>query len=161
MFNFDPETLFSIEVPIAELFLRGTIIYLGILLLMRVLLRRIGGELAMMDLVFIILIAEAATHSFGGYESVSEGFIVILTLVGWNFAVNWLSFHFPFIEKLVSARSIQIVKDGKLLRRNMRREYITQEELLESLHREGIDDISKVKAAFVEGDGAITFVKKD
>lgn len=160
MLILDLDSLFRIEVPVLELFLRGTVIYLGILFLMRVLPRRTGGELAMMDLVFIILIAEAATHSFGSYESVTEGFIVILTLVGWNFVVNWLSFHFPFIEKLVSTSSIQIVKAGTLLRRNMRREYITEEELFESLHREGIDDISQVKAAFVEGDGDITIIKQ-
>lgn len=159
MLAIDLKSLFELENSVLELILRGMILYLGILFLMRVLPRRTGGELAMMDLIFIILIAEAAAHSLGDYSSVTEGFIIILTLVGWNYIVNLLSYHVPFIEKLVSAKPLQIVKSGNLLKRNMRREYITEEELLESLHREGIDDISQVKAAFVEGDGAITIVK--
>ena len=46
------EKLFQIEVPVWELMLRGALLYLGILILFRVLPRRTGGEMAMMDLVF-------------------------------------------------------------------------------------------------------------
>lgn len=149
-----------IETPVAELILRGSLLYVGILLLLRVMPRRTGGELAMMDLIFVILIAEGASHALGDYTSVSEGFVVILTLLAWNFLVNLLSYHVPFIERLVSAPPLQVVKNGKLLRRNMRREYLTEEELMEHLRKEGIDDVGKVKAAFVEGEGHITVVQK-
>lgn len=85
---------------------------------------------------------------------------MILTLVSWNFLVNMLSYHFAAIEKLVSAPPLQIVKNGKLLRRNMRREYLTEEELMEHLRKEGIDNLNDVKAAYVEGEGHITVVPK-
>ncbi|RYY63825.1 MAG: DUF421 domain-containing protein, partial [Chitinophagaceae bacterium] len=63
-------------------------------------------------------------------------------------------------EKIVSARPLQIIKGGTLLRRNMRREYITEEELREHLRKEGIEDLKYVKEAFVESDGTISFVKQ-
>src|SRR5690606_14837555 len=131
-----------------------------ILLLMRILPRRTGGELAIMDLIFIILIADAASLAFGDYSSVSEGFIVIITLMIWNFVINKLSYHFPIIERLVSAPPLQIIKDGKVLQRNMRREYVTKEELTEHLRKEGIEDISQVKSAHVESEGNITVIRK-
>ena len=152
--------LFYLEIPIIELILRGSLLYLGILFLMRVLPRRTGGELAMLDLIFILLIAEAATHSLGGYKSITEGFIVIGTLMAWNYAVNWLSYRVPLIERVFSAPPLQIIKAGKLLRRNMRREYITEGELMDSLRKEGIEDINHVKAAYVEGDGKISVIRK-
>src|SRR5690606_20418111 len=89
----DFEKLFKIETPILELMIKGSVIYLGILLLFRVLPRRTGGEMAMMDLIFVLLIAEAATHSLGGYSSVTEGFIVIITMMTWNYLFNFLSYH--------------------------------------------------------------------
>lgn len=98
MLAIDLKSLFELENSLLELILRGTILYLGILFLMRILPRRTGGELAMMDLIFIILIAEAAAHSLGDYTSVTEGFIMILTLVGWNYVVNLLSYHVLFLK---------------------------------------------------------------
>ncbi len=123
-------------------------------------LRRTGGELAIMDLIFIILIAQAAAHSLGDYSSITESFIVICTLIFWNYIVNWLSFKIPLVSKIVSAPPLQIVKSGKMLRRNMRREFITEDELKDSFHKQGIEDILQVKTAYVEGDGTITVIKK-
>ncbi len=77
----DFEKLFKVETPILELVIKGSVMYLGILLLFRVLPRRTGGEMAMMDLIFVLLITEAATHSLGGYSSITEGFIVIVTMM--------------------------------------------------------------------------------
>lgn len=160
IFDVDFGKLFLIENSIIELILRGSVIYLGILFVFRVLPRRAGGELAMMDLIFVILIAEAATHALGDYASLTEGFIVIGTLVTWNYLINTLSFYLPWVEKLVSAPALPIIKDGKLLRRNMRREYLTENELMDHLRIEGIDEVKDVKVAYVEGDGKISVVRK-
>lgn len=152
--------LFQVEASLVTLMVKGTVIYLGILFLFRILPRRTGGEMAMMDLIFVLLIAEAATHSLGGYESITEGFVVILTLMGWNYLINFLSYHSDFIEKMVSAPALPIIKNGKLLHRNMRREYLTKEELMDHLRLEGIEEIGEVKSAYVEGDGKISVVRK-
>lgn len=154
------EALFRIETAVLELIIKGSVMYLGILLLFRVLPRRTGGEMAMMDLIFVLLIAEAATHSLGGYSTITEGFIVIGTMMAWNYLFNFLSYYVPFVEKLVSPPPLQIIKNGRLLKRNMRREYLTEEELTDHLRLEGIDDISEVKAAYVEGDGKISVVAR-
>ncbi len=154
----DFEALFVIEGSVLETIVRSTILYFGILFLMRILPRRTGGELAMMDLIFVLLIAEAATHSIGDYTSITEGFIAIGTLMTWDYLVNWLSFHIPMVERMFSAPPVQIIKRGKILRRNMRSEYITEEELEENIRKKGLEDISQVKHAFVEGDGKITIV---
>ncbi|KAA9345688.1 DUF421 domain-containing protein [Adhaeribacter soli] len=159
--NLDFAKIFRIETSVLELILRGTLFFLGILLLLRIMPRRTGGELGVMDLIFVILIAEAAANSLGGYSSVTEGFIVIGTLMAWNYLVNVLSYHFPFIEKLVSAPPMVIVKDGKLLRRNMRREYLTEEEVMEQIRKAGFDDVQAVKKAFIESDGTISVIGKE
>lgn len=156
----DFEKLFKIETPILELMIKGSVMYLGILLLFRILPRRTGGEMAMMDLIFVLLIAEAATHSLGGYSSITEGFIVIITMMAWNYLFNYLSYHIPFVEKIVSAPPIRIVKNGKLLKRNMRREYLTEEELTDHLRLQGIEDVGEVKAAYLEGDGKISVIAR-
>lgn len=153
--------LFRTETPVLELVLRASILYLGILFLLRIVPRRTGGELATIDLLFVVLIAEATTHSLGGYSSITEGFIVILTLMTLNYSINFLSYHSPLVEKLIAYPPLLVVKDGKLLRRNMRREFLTEEELMEHLRREGIEDVRDIKAAHVEADGHISFISKN
>lgn len=160
IFLTDIVRLFQPESSFAELIIRGTILYLGILVLMRILPRRTGGELEMMDLIFVVLIAEAATHSLAVYTSITEGFVMMLTIIGCNYLVNILSYHVPFIEKLVSAPPLLIIRNGKLLRRNMRREYITEEELMDHLRKKGIDRVEDIKSAYIEGDGQISILSK-
>ncbi len=152
--------IFQLQTPLLELLARGSAIYLGVLVLMRVMPRRAGGELARMDLVFILLIAEAATHGFGEYSTVADALIVIMVLMAWDYVINLLSYRIPFIERLTSAPAVQVVRDGRLLRRNMRREYLTEDEVMSALHKEGLDDLREVKAAWVESEGRISVVPK-
>lgn len=159
LLEIDIATIFGLETPLLELILRATALYIAILVLVRILPRRTGGELATMDLIFVLLIAEAVASSFGRYKSVTDGIIVVCTLMFWNFLINYASYHSPLIERLVSAPKIQIIKKGRLLRRNMRREYLTEEELMDHIRREGVEDISSVKSAFIEGDGRISIIK--
>lgn len=42
----------------------------------------------------------------------------------------------------------------------MRREFLTEEELMSYLRQQGIDDVKDVKSAYVEGEGKITVVSK-
>ena len=146
--------------PLLELVGRGTVLYFGILFMTRLMPRRTGGELAMMDLIFVLLIAEAAAHAMGEYTSVADGVVMIATLMGWNYLINSLSYRVPFIERLVPPPPLQVIRDGELLRRNTRREFLTEEELISRLRQEGISDGKEVKSAHVEGNGKISVVSK-
>ena len=161
LLTIDWEALFQFESSVIELILRGVVLYFGILVLLRILPRRTGGELETMDLIFILLISEGASHSLGDYTSLTDGFIVIVTLLGCNYLVNALTYYFPAFEKLIEPRPLPIVKNGKLLRRNMRRELITTGELMEHLREEGLEDYKNIKIARVEADGKISIIKME
>lgn len=83
------------------------------------------------------------------------------TLVGWSYALNWLTYSVPAIERLVSPPAVPVVRDGRLLLRNMRAEFLTEEELMRQLRLEGVEDVSEVKVATVEADGALSVTKKE
>ncbi len=150
--------VFLPQAPILELIARGSVLYLCVLLLLRVMPRRTGGELATMDLIFVVLIADAAAQALGDYSSVADAVVLVVTLMLWNYLVNALSYRYPFIETLVSSPPLQVVRDGRILWRNLRREFITEEELMGHLRAQGFDDVADVKAAYVESEGAVTAV---
>lgn len=152
--------LWAIETPLAELVVRAAVLYFGILLLLRLMPRRTGGELGTMDLVMILLVTEAATHSLGGYRSLGDGLFVIAVLMLIDYTVNALSYRLPWFERLVASPPLPIVLDGRLQRRSMRREFITEDELRAELRAHDIEDLADVERAYVEPEGEITFLTR-
>lgn len=151
--------MFQLETPLLELIARGAFLFILFMVLFRLLPRRTGGELAPMDLVFLLLITEAASNSMGGYESLADGTVIILTMVALNYITNRLSFAMPWFERMMEHKPLQIIKDGQTIPRNMRKEMLTADELISSLRVNGVDDIAQVRGAWVEGDGRLSVVK--
>ena len=52
-----------------EMFVRGTVMYFGVFLLMRFIGRRESGELNASDVILVVLVAEAASPGLGGEAS--------------------------------------------------------------------------------------------
>lgn len=151
--------MFQLETPLLELIARGTFLFILFMVLFRLLPRRTGGELAPMDLVFLLLITEAASHSLGDYSSLADGTVQIGTMLALNYLTNWLTFHHKWFERLAEHSPLPVIRDGRTIPRNMRKELITPEELLSHLRLNGIDDIAQVRSAHVEGDGRLSVVR--
>ena len=97
----------------------------------------------------------------GNYNSVPDGPLLVATIIFWSFTINWMGYHIPLVGKFVHLPPLILVRDGKLQRRNMRKELITEEELMSQLRQQGIDTREMVKTACMEGDGQISVVKHD
>jgi uncharacterized membrane protein YcaP (DUF421 family) len=116
----------------------------------------------MIDIVIILLIAGGASDAMtGGTTSVTGSLVLISTIVAWNYALNLLGYKIPFFERLLAPAPLQVIRDGRLLRRNMRRELLTERELFVQLREQGIEDVAHVKAAYVEGDGLVSVIRHD
>lgn len=146
---------------VLEMILRGTVVYLTLLLLLRF-FRREGGALNTPDLLFVVIIADAAQNAIAGdYQTITEGLVLVATILFWNYALDWAGYRFPLIKRLVHAPPLALVKDGRLVPHNLRREMISAEELRAQLRSQGIEDVKEVKQACLEADGQISVIRKD
>lgn len=159
LLQIDWSDLFTPDAPLVESVLRGTVMYFVLIALLRVTPRRTVGSIGAMDLLVVVLIADAAGKAMGDYDTLTEGIVLVATLIGWSYILNWLTYAVPAIDRLVSPRALPVVRGGQLLRRNMRAEFLTEEELVRQLRLEDIEDLSEVKAAYVEGDGSLSVTK--
>jgi len=158
----DWKSIFSFDVPVFEIILRGSLIYISLFILLRVVLKRQAGSLGMTDLLLITLIADASQNAMAGeYRSVPSGIVLVCTIIFWSYAFDWLSYRSSWFNSLVEPRPLPLIKDGKLLRRNMRRELIREEEIMSQLRQQGLDEVEKVKEAFMEPDGHISIVQRE
>jgi uncharacterized membrane protein YcaP (DUF421 family) len=161
LWSIDWASIFIPQGSIAELLVRGTIMFLVIFGLVRVVPKRQVGGISPSDVLVVVLLAEVAGSAFGrDYKSVSEGAVLVSTVLFWSFAIDWVQHRFPVIERLLREPKVILVENGRLLRRNMRSELVTLEELMAQLREAGIEDVTRVKRAYMEADGHVSVIKQ-
>jgi uncharacterized membrane protein YcaP (DUF421 family) len=150
--------LFVFTVSPFELVLRGTVVYLLIFVLMRV-LRREPGTVGIADLLMVVLIADASQNAMSSeYRSVTDGLVLILTIVFWNYFLDWLTLRSRTVEKFTYPDPISLVQNGRMIPANMKKQFVTHAQLMSVLREHGLDSLSKTKAANMEGNGQISVI---
>lgn len=149
------------ETGLLDIFVRGTFIYFFLLILLRI-FRRPAGAVAVSDMLVIVLLADASQNAMAHeYKSITEGALLVGTILFWNYFLDWLAYHVPLVQRFLESGPLPLVKNGKLLRRNMRHEFITREELMMHLRQNGLHDLKDVKSVCLESNGEISVVPKD
>ena len=153
--------IFGINVSPLELIIRGTAMYLLLFVLFRVVVRRRVGAIGMADILILVIIADAAQNAMSGeYKSVTEGAILVGTILFWNLAIDWLNFRVPALRDWLEPPPMLLVRDGRILHRNLRHEFVTEDELKSKLREKGVKDFSEVAEAHMESDGNVSVIKR-
>ena len=156
----DWESIFLPDTPLLEIILRGSIMYIALFVMLRIILKRQTGTLGMTDLLLITLLADAAQNGMAGeYKSISDGIVLVGTIILWNYAFDWLGYKFEWFSRLIEPPPLPLIQNGRMQHRNMRRELIKEDELMTQLREQGFDDISQVKEAYIESNGRISVIE--
>lgn len=156
----DWNSIFLPDVPVSEIILRGSVMYITLFVLLRIVLKRQTGGLGITDVLLVVLIADAAQNAMAGrYNSIADGVVLVSTIVFWSYAFDWLGYQLRWFRKLIEPPPLMLVQDGKMLRKNMRHELITEEELMSQIREQGLDNLDNVKKAYMESDGQISVVQ--
>lgn len=141
--------------------LRGTVVYLALFAVLRMMHNRRSGSLGPSDLLLVTLTSGAVEDSMVGEgRSLTEGAVVAGTIFFWSFALDWLAFRFPRLRWLVRAGPEPVVRDGRVLPDGLRRELLTRDELMAKLREQGIEDLATVRQACVEADGTLSVIQR-
>jgi len=152
--------LFEVRMPIAELVIRGSAIFWFLFLIFRFVMRRDVGAVSVVDILVLVLIADASQNAMaGGYTTIAEGFILVATIVGWNWVLDYLAFRSKTLRRFVNPPRLLLIDAGKPQLRNMKRQFITTEDLQSMLRQQGVETMDVVKKAYLEADGQISVIK--
>jgi uncharacterized membrane protein YcaP (DUF421 family) len=158
--SIDWSAVFVPTLGIAEIVLRGSIMYLGLFAVIRFMGRRQAGNFGPADLLVIVLIADAAQNGLGKeYSSVTEGLILVLTILAWEYLIDWLQYRYPALRPILAAPSLTLIEDGRLNEINLRKELLTEDELRSQLREKDVLRYDDVKLAKLEGDGRLSVIK--
>ena len=159
--NLDWGQMFGLNVSPVELVIRGTAMYLFLFVLFRVVVRRRVGAIGMADILILVIVADAAQNGMAGeYKSVTEGAILVGTIIGWNMLIDWLNFRVPALRPWLEPPPLLLIRNGRILHRNLRHEYVTEDELRSKLREQGVKEYSEVAEAHMESDGNVSVIKR-
>ena len=151
--------MFGLSLPVLEIIVRGSAIYWFLFGVFRFIIRRDVGAVGLADILILVIVADASQNAMAGeYTSVTDGMILIATLIGWNVLMDWLAFHFPRFRRFAQPTSLLLVSEGRLLMDNLQQELISEEELWSKLRQQGIERLDQVKAVYLEPDGGFSVI---
>jgi uncharacterized membrane protein YcaP (DUF421 family) len=157
----DWSELFGLSVPPLETIIRGSFFYWFLFLIFRFVIRRDVGAVGLADVLIIVIVADASQNAMAGeYTSITDGMILVSTLIGWNVFLDWLSYHSPAFRRFAEPPPLLLIRDGRMQFQNMRKEFITEDELWSKLRQAGLTSLEQVKEAYIEADGEISVIKQ-
>jgi uncharacterized membrane protein YcaP (DUF421 family) len=160
--GFDIPAALIPDVSLFEIIVRGVITYFTIFILLRVVLRGRTSAVAMSDLLVIVLIADAAQNAMAAqYNTITDGLVLVATIVLCSFTVDWVGYRYEPVRRFVHPERKPLIVNGRVMRKVLQEELITEDELYTQLRLNGIEDIQEVKAAYLEGNGEVSVIKRE
>ena len=153
--------IWHLPLPAGEKVLRAVLIYAFLVLALRVVGKRELGQFNTLDLVVLLLVANAVQNGIIGNDvSVTGAFIGAAVLFVVNEAVNRITFVFPWATRALEGEPSYLVKDGRPIRRALIASGISLSELRAIARRQGFTDLGDVETAILETNGVVSMFRK-
>ena len=141
---------------------RAAIMFTFLYVLLRMMGKRELGQLTPFELVVMIvlgdLIQQGVTHND---FSITGAILATSTFAFLAIAMSWITYMFPRAERLLDGEPRVVIRDGQLLKENLRRDRITEREVESEMRLAGIASMEQVAWAILEPQGKISFIKQD
>ena len=143
--------------------IRAAFVYFLLLLLFRLSGKRTLAQITTFDLVLTLIISEAIQQAMVDSDhSLTNAFLLVVTLVGLNVLLSLAKQRFPRLERLIEGVPTVILEKGRLHRDRMQKERVDDADILEAARElQGIARLEQIRYAVVEKDGQITVVADD
>lgn len=151
---------FRFETSFWEVIFRGTAVYLALAAILRVIPKRHTGNLSPNDLLALIIVGSLAAHGIAGEtQTIPDVLLLVVVILVWDYLFNVLEYNFPRLRHIVQDSPTLLIHNGRVLKQNLRKERLTEQELAANLRKQGIADIGRVKQAILEVDGQISVIE--
>ena len=142
--------------------LRPVTIYFAALATVRLMGKRALGQLSLFDLVIMVGIGEIVV--LVGLErkvSLVDGLLMLGLLGGLEILISVLTFRWRWFARLLEGEPTVLVREGKLLRHNLRREHISLRDLRQELRKQGLEDYKEAKEVILEACGKVSVIPRE
>ncbi len=142
-------------------FVRVSILYILVLIIMRLMGKREIGQMQPFELVIAIMIADLASVPMSDVGiPITNGIIPILALLLFQLLISIINLKSIRLRKVICGKPSILIYRGKIDEKELKREKITINELQERLRQKDIFSIGDVEYAILETNGQISVIQK-
>ncbi len=148
------QSMFHVELPIVEKILRPILMYVVLILLLRLFGKRELAQLNPFDLVVLLTLSNTVQNAIiGNDNSLLGGVIGAISLLTINWILMRFLYHFPKVNAALEGNSTVLILDGIINQEALKKETLTETELLSVLHKQGLDSADEVRKCVLEPNG--------
>src|SRR5689334_7801317 len=144
-----------------DIALRAAIAFCFIFFLTRVVGRRELGSMEPFDLILLVVLGDLIQQGVTQSDYSVTGLLVAAsTMAILTVLFSYLSYRFPRLRPTLDGEPIVIVRDGKPIDRNLRRERLTFDEVMVEARLQQISSVEEIAWAVLETSGRISIIPK-
>ncbi|QJW91531.1 DUF421 domain-containing protein [Spirosoma taeanense] len=140
----------------------GVLAYLGLLIFLRISGKRTLSKMNAFDLVVTVALGSTlSTIIVSRQTGVADGLMAMAVLIALQYGVAWLSVRWTWFRHRVKSEPTLLFHQGEYLRMSMRRERVTEDEVLSAIRSSGGARPETVTAVVLETDGSFTVIQSN
>jgi uncharacterized membrane protein YcaP (DUF421 family) len=144
-----------------DIVLRASAMFVIVYLLLRLLGKRELGQMTPFEFIVLVVIGDLIQQGVTQTDfSITGATLAIGTFAFWGLAMSWITYLWPRAERLLDGEARVLVRNGELLKKNLRRDRVTQAEVESEMRLAGIATMSDVAWALIEPNGKISFIRR-
>ncbi len=145
-----------------EVAIRTAIVYLFLVLVLRIAGRREVGQMSILDLVVILIIANGVQNAMVGENTTLIGGLISAgTLIILDRGLDVVLGRNRRLARVLEGEPLLLVRDGRVLTEAMRRAGMHRDELDRAIRAKGVASVRDVSLAVLEVDGSISVIPRD
>jgi uncharacterized membrane protein YcaP (DUF421 family) len=155
------QAMFDLQLSVPEKVLRAVLIYLFLIIALRIIGKRELGQANTLDLVVLLLVANAVQNGIIGNDITVTGAVIgAVTLFAINELFNRAAYSSSFVSRLFEGSPSVLIQKGKPVASALRRASISLPELRAIARRQGFENLGEVNSAILETNGVVTMFRQ-
>jgi uncharacterized membrane protein YcaP (DUF421 family) len=117
------------------------------------------GQMSKLDLIVLLVIADAVQNAMVGENTtLLGGLVAAAVLVGLDRGLRYIEHRSKRVERVIEGEPRMLIRNGVVLGKALREEDIETDELMAALRKHGVLRPDQVELAVLETDGSISVV---
>jgi uncharacterized membrane protein YcaP (DUF421 family) len=147
---------------VAEVALRTAVIYCGLLAALRLAGKREVGQMKPFDLVTLLILSNAVQNAMVGPDtSLLGGLVAAGVILAFNYVIGLVRERSRLATAVFEGEPALLIHDGQFIKEHLRAEHLSEDDVLQAMREHGVQELSQVKDAVLEVDGAISVIPKE
>jgi uncharacterized membrane protein YcaP (DUF421 family) len=146
-----------------DIAIRAFVLFFFVFFITRIVGRRELSSLEPFDLILLMVISDAIQQGLTQSDySVTGALIAVATIAILQVGVSYTRFRFPRLRPVLEGQPLVLVEAGKPIERNLKRERITLDEIMEGAREQAqIATLDEIQWAVLETSGNLSFISKN